>query len=160
VNSEVGVGTAFKVYLPRCDEPVQPVPSLSVRLPRAVGTETVLLVEDEESVRAFAGLVLRGAGYTVLEAGDGAEAERVADGHAGPLHLLLTDVVMPGVGGRELAARLSASRPGLKVLYLSGYTDDAVVRHGVLESDVNFLQKPFTRVVLTRAVRDALDAPG
>jgi PAS domain S-box-containing protein len=159
VYTEAGLGTTFKVYLPRCDEVVQPAPVLSVRLPRAVGTETVLLVEDEGSVRAFAGLVLRGAGYTVLEAGDGAEAERVAAGHPGPIDLLVTDVVMPGMSGRELAGRLSAAHRGLKVLFMSGYTDDAVVRHGILEENVNFLQKPFTRVVLARTVRDALDAP-
>jgi len=159
VYSEPGTGTAFKVYLPRAVDPAAPRP-MSVLLDPARGTETVLLVEDDESVRRLAATVLGQAGFTVLEAGDGAEAVRVAEGHDGPVHLLVTDVVMPGMGGRELAGQLAGSRPGVKVLYLSGYTDDAVVRHGVLEDHVRFLQKPFTPATLTRAVREALDGGG
>jgi len=156
VYSEPGTGTAFKVYLPRAVDPAAPRP-MSVLLDPARGTETVLLVEDDESVRRLAATVLGQAGFTVLEAGDGAEAVRVAEGHDGPVHLLVTDVVMPGMGGRELAGRVAAARPGVRVLFLSGYTDDAVVRHGVLEEHVRFLQKPFTPAALTRAVRKALD---
>jgi DNA-binding response OmpR family regulator len=117
-------------------------------------------VEDEGGVRAFTGVVLRLQGYAVLEAGDGAEAEQVAAAHAGPIDLLVTDVVMPGLGGREVAERLAAARPGLRVLYLSGYTDDAVVRHGVLAAEAAFLQKPFTPAALARKVREVLDRDG
>ena len=123
----------------------------------ARGTETLLVAEDEPAVRALTCHVLRAAGYTVLEAGEGEEAVRVAERHAGPIDLLVTDVVMPGLGGRELAERLAGRHPGLRVLYLSGYTDDAVVRHGVREAQVAFLQKPFTTAGLAVKVRDVLD---
>jgi PAS domain S-box-containing protein len=157
VYSEVGVGTTFKVYLPRAEGLVArskgrvgtPTP------PR--GTETVLLVEDDPGVRALSRHILAGCGYTVLEAGDGDEAERVASRHVGPIHLLMTDVVMPGQGGQAVAKRLLEQHPNLKVLYVSGYTDDAVVRHGVLHDQVNFLQKPFTSAALAWRVREALD---
>jgi two-component system, cell cycle sensor histidine kinase and response regulator CckA len=159
VYSEVGAGTTFKVYLPRLTDPaVGGVPASAVRAPVG-GTETVLLVEDEGGVRALSRHILRTAGYTVLEASDGAEAVRVARGHPGPIDLLVTDVVLPGLSGRELAERLAAIRPRMEVLYLSGYTDDAVVRHGVLEEHVHFLQKPFTPAALTHKVREALDRP-
>ena len=157
VYSEVGVGTTFKVYLPRlADAAGNPAPMSALR-PPSRGTETILLVEDEGGVRALTRHVLQAAGYTVLEAADGAEAVRLAAAHRGRVHLLVTDVVMPGVGGRELAGRLAAGQPGLKVLYLSGYTDDAVVRHGVLEEHVHFLQKPFTPAALAHKVREVLD---
>ena len=119
----------------------------------------MLVAEDEPAVRALTAWVLRAAGYTVLEAGDGEEAVRVAAGYTGPVHLLVTDVVMPGTGGRQLAELLQAGRPGMRVLYLSGYTDDAVVRHGVREEQVHFLQKPFATAVLARKVREVLDTP-
>ncbi|MDB5306593.1 MAG: domain S-box protein [Gemmataceae bacterium] len=159
VYSEVGVGTTFKVYLPRTEDRAAPGVGQSGVRALARGTETVLLAEDEEGVRALARFVLRQAGYEVLEAADGVAAGRVAAAYPGPIHVLVTDVVMPGLGGRDLAAQLVASRPGLKVLYLSGYTDDAVVRHGVLEDHVHFLQKPFSPAVLTGKVREVLDAP-
>ena len=108
------------------------------------GYETVLLVEDEDAVRALTRHVLTGCGYTVLEASDGDEAPRVAAGHAGPIHLLVTDVVMPGLGGRTWPERVTERHPEARVLFVSGYTDDAVVRHGVLHEGVNFLQKPFS----------------
>jgi CheY-like chemotaxis protein len=160
VCSEPGQGTTFKVYLPRAQEEVaartpHPSPQAALR-----GSETVLLVEDEEGVRTLVRQVLRGRGYTVLEAGDGAQALRVTEMHLRPIHLLLTDVVMPGVGGRGLAARLAALHPGVKVLFVSGYTDHALVRLGVLEEQVHFLPKPFTPADLARKVHEVLDSPG
>ena len=116
----------------------------------------MLLAEDEAVVRALARAVLEGHGYTVLEAADGTQALRLGALHAGPIHLLVTDLVMPASGGRELAERLLALRPGLQVLYISGYADAAVVRHGGLAPEDHFLQKPFTPEALARKVREAL----
>lgn len=125
----------------------------------ARGTETILVVEDEGQVRELLRQILSGCGYTVIEAPDGATATRRAADHPGLIHLLVTDVVMPGMGGRLLAERIRQQRAGVRVLFLSGYTDDAVVRHGVSQEGVNFLQKPFTPAMLTRKVRDVLDGP-
>jgi CheY-like chemotaxis protein len=156
VYSEVGVGTTFKILLPATMESLTGSWTGEVRLaPR--GHETVLLAEDEESVRKFTRLTLETHGYTVLEGGCGAEALATAAAHGGPIHLLVTDVVMPGMGGRELAESLRARHPGLKVLYVSGYTDDAVVRHGIVEAHDAFLQKPFSPLALARKVRAILD---
>jgi PAS domain S-box-containing protein len=157
VYSEVGHGTTFKVYLPRVAQRPRAGKShhgLTV-LPR--GRETVLLVEDEDGVRALTRHVLRECGYTVLEARDGAEAMRLAEQHAGRIDLLLTDVVMPRMGGREVAERVAALQPGVRILFLSGYTDDAVVRHGILEAEVAFLHKPFSPAALALKVREVLD---
>jgi PAS domain S-box-containing protein len=157
--SEVGVGTTFKVYLPRTEqagEGAKPHSALGVP-PR--GTETVLVVEDDAAVRALTRHVLQAAGYAVLEAVGGDEALRVATAHTGCIHLLVTDVVMPGLGGRATAERLAERHHGLRVLFVSGYTDDAVIRHGVLHDKVNFLQKPFTPAVLAWKVREVLDQP-
>jgi two-component system cell cycle sensor histidine kinase/response regulator CckA len=157
VYSELAKGTAFKVYLPRVEaEPRFSQPSTSFS-GNPTGSETLLLVEDEDAVRGLACLSLHLSGYTLLEARTSAEAIRIGEQHPGRIDLLVTDVVMPDMGGRELSARLTALRPGLKVLYLSGYTDDAVVRHGVLSAEVAFLQKPFTVAALTRKVREVLD---
>ena len=123
----------------------------------AGGRETVLLVEDDPSVRAVVAEVLTQQGYRVLRAPDGQAALELARGHPAAINLLLTDVVMPGMTGRELAEALTAVRPGLRVLYMSGYTDDAVVRHGVLEEGMPFLQKPFTPRALASKVREVLD---
>ena len=159
VYSEPGNGTSFKIYLPRIDAPVEGVKTAgSVSVPR--GTETVLLVEDAAAVRAVAKQVLERQGYTVLEAPDGDVALHVAQKHRGPIHLLLTDVVMPVLSGRPLAEQLARVRPDMKVLYASGYTDDSVVRHGILEAGTAYLQKPFTPDSLARKVREVLDAPG
>jgi PAS domain S-box-containing protein len=160
VESEPGQGATFKVYLPRAQEngPIgksfHGLTSLT-DLPR--GTETILSVEDEEGVRVLTRHVLLSCGYQVLEASDGREALRVASLHPGRIHLLLTDVVMPQMGGREVAQRLSALYPGLKVMYLSGYTDDAVVRHGVQAGEVQLLLKPFSPTALAQKVRQLLD---
>jgi CheY-like chemotaxis protein len=153
--SQPGQGTRVLVYLPRATE-AGPAGETGPNQPVALGgAETVLLVEDEPQVRKLIREVLRGRGYTVLEAGDGVEALRVAAGHAGPIHLLVTDVVMPRLSGRALAEHLMALRPALKVLYLSGHTDDAVTAHGVREG-VSFLQKPFTPDALAGRVREVL----
>ncbi len=156
--SEPGRGTTFKIYLPRVDQPIElPAPTPAAReTPR--GTETVLLVEDDEAVRALARKMLAAHGYTILAAPSGADALELAASHAGPIHLLVTDVVLPGISGRELAARFESVRPGLKVLYTSGYTDEAVVHHGVLDAGIAFLQKPFSSGSLARKVRETLDS--
>jgi CheY-like chemotaxis protein len=154
VYSEPGRGTTFKVYLPRVDLEVEAAPAAAA-VP--VGREVVLLVEDEPTVRLLARRTLQRAGYQVIEAEKGETGLRLAAEHAGPIDLLLTDVVMPGGGGRELAERLLADRPDTRVLYMSGYTDDAVLRHGLLEAGVRFLEKPFTPSGLLRKVREVLD---
>ncbi len=158
VYSEPGLGTTFKAYFPRVFEDAaaasRSVPSLATL---ARGTETILLAEDEPGVRSLARQVLESCGYRVLEAGDGDEALRVAAGYRQPIPLLVTDVVMPRLGGREAAEKLRVSHPEARVLFLSGYTDDAMVRHGVLEAEVHFLQKPFTPAALAQKVRKVLD---
>jgi PAS domain S-box-containing protein len=158
VYSEVGIGTSFKVYLPWAEHAIpeaniRPVPPAAERR-----TETVLLAEDEEEVRAFIHHVLTECGYTVLTAADGNEAVALADRHVGPIHLLITDVVMPGTGGRAVAERLAERHAGMQVLFVSGYTDDSVIRHGVLPEGASFLQKPFTSVALAIKVKEVLDA--
>jgi len=158
VYSEPGRGTSFKVYLPRVDEPVEPAVARTATAEPGRGTETVLVVEDAASVRMVTRQVLERYGYAVLEAPNGDTALRLAAKHHGPIHLLLTDVVMPGLSGRQLAEQLAQLRPDMKVLYVSGYGDSAVVHHGILAAGVAYLQKPFTPESLARRVRDALDA--
>jgi PAS domain S-box-containing protein len=156
--SEMGHGTTFKVYLPRVDEVLTahvPPPS-----PHSLnGSETILLAEDAAPVRSVAREVLRRHGYRVMAAADGRSALELADGHPGQIDLLITDVIMPEMSGRQLADRLKEQRTALKVLFVSGYTDDAIVRHGILEPGIAFLQKPFTPESLARKVREVLDAP-
>ncbi len=154
--TEVGLGTTFAILFPSESEVADH--SSDDRLSTAPpGTETVLLVEDDDAVRRFARLALAAQGYTVLEAANGTEAMQAARLHAGPIHLLLTDVVMPDQGGRQVADAVRTCRPGIKVLYMSGYTDDAVVRHGILEASDAFLQKPFTPLMLAQEVRAVLE---
>jgi DNA-binding NtrC family response regulator len=157
VYSEVGAGTAFKIYLPRSEEqPPVPGPAISQEsLPQ--GSETILLVEDEQAVRNLVYRVLERCGYRVLKADHPQRALRLSDAQEGKIHLLVTDVVMPGMGGKALAERLASSHPETKVLYMSGYTDDAIVHHRVLEAGLDFLQKPFTPEKLARKVREILD---
>ncbi|HEV8304399.1 MAG TPA: response regulator [Gemmatimonadales bacterium] len=160
VYSELGRGTTFKVYLPRVDEPAEPLEAPSTARPQNLrGTERILLVEDESAVRAVTRQLLQRNGYTVIEAPEGGVALTLLKGGQVSVDLLLTDVVMPGMSGRELAERAVTGRPDLRVLFMSGYTDDAVVRHGILEAGLNYLQKPFHPGALLRKVRDVLDQP-
>lgn len=157
VYSEPGRGTTFKIYLPRVDAPAEPlVPPPEGRT--LAGTETILLAEDDEMLRPLSKSLLERLGYTVLDTENALQAVALANAHAGPIQLLVADVVMPGASGRELARRLAQSRPDMRVLYVSGYTDDAIVQHGMLEPGLNFLQKPFTPATLARKVREVLDA--
>jgi signal transduction histidine kinase/ActR/RegA family two-component response regulator len=155
--SEVGRGTTFKIYLPCAERPVKVVEVEADNLELSQGTETVLLVEDEEIVREMATEILRDSGYHVLEAKHGHEALTLGRQHSGDIHLMLTDVVMPQMSGRQLAEQLTPLRRDMKVLYMSGYTDDAIVHHGVLEEGTAFIGKPFTPSALTRKVREVLD---
>jgi two-component system cell cycle sensor histidine kinase/response regulator CckA len=155
VYSEVGVGTTFKILLPAI-ESLPSAKSTTIQIaPR--GVETILLTEDEPEVRRLARLVLKTQGYLVVEASSGADALAIVDQYPEPIHLLLTDVVMPGTSGRELAEAVRLRQPSIKVLYMSGFTDDAVVRHGIVDATDAFLQKPFTPLSLARKVRTALD---
>jgi DNA-binding response OmpR family regulator len=156
VYSEPGHGTTFKIYLPLVKDEAAIEPS--VMAPSvARGTETILLVEDDDALREMIREILEMEGYMVLVAGNGREALAMCEEHPGQIDLLITDVVMPELSGRELAERLSHKFSQLKVLFMSGYTDDAVVRHGVLEAGTFFLQKPFAPDALARKVRDRLD---
>ena len=155
VYSELGGGTSMKIYLPEVNEAAEPVPP-RVEAPSAGGLETVLLAEDETPVRRLARRVLESLGYTVLEASGAEDAVSIAGAHAGRIHLLLTDVVMPEMGGVDLASRVQKLRPEAHVLFMSGYTDDSVIRHKVLERGMHFLQKPFTPASLAQKVREAL----
>jgi PAS domain S-box-containing protein len=155
-NSELGQGSTFRIYLPRVEDPLEHTGQIDSTQIAIGGSETVLLVEDEESVRELVRETLASKGYKVMEAGDGEAGLSLAEAHHGNIDLLITDVVMPGIGGCELAQRVSAARPDIKVLYLSGYTEDAIVHQGALEPGTAFLQKPFTLQVLARKVRDVL----
>jgi two-component system cell cycle sensor histidine kinase/response regulator CckA len=158
VYSEPGTGTTFKVYLPRVDAAVDAVRSIAP--PTTLrGFETILLVEDDDQVRAAARGILRRTGYHVLEARNAGEALLHSERHPGTIHLLLSDVVMPQMSGPELAKRLAKARPDMKVLCMSGYTDDSIVRHGVLEGHIAFFQKPITPAALTTRVREVLESP-
>lgn len=158
--SEPGKGTSFKVYLPRVTasgDAVAISPSvLAQRIEH--GSETILLVEDEDTLREMGKLYLEGEGYTVLEAADGAIAMQISAKHSGPIHLLLTDVIMPGMNGRELANQLSPLRPEMKVMYMSGYTENAIGHNGLLDQGIILLQKPFTLPALKAMVREVLDS--
>ncbi|HEX7479240.1 MAG TPA: ATP-binding protein, partial [Polyangiales bacterium] len=158
VSSELGQGSTFEIYLPRVADASGPRRRTHDSERPPVGNETILLVEDDQAVRALATRILRAAGYAVLAAAGGAEAVQTFETHAGEIALLLTDVVMPQMSGKQLAETLSQLHPSLRVLYMSGYTDNAIQRHGALEPGTMFIGKPFDAKDLTRKVRDVLDA--
>ncbi len=159
VQSELGRGTVFTIYFPHVDEPSEVRGEIPVSLAAAGGTETVLLVEDEDSVRQLVRETLESRGYRVLEAAAGQAALTVAASHTDPIHLVITDVVMPGLNGHELVQQLLPTRPGIKVLYLSGYAQDAFTTPPAAEAQKTFLQKPFTLQSLARKVREILGPP-
>jgi CheY-like chemotaxis protein len=156
VYSEVGIGSSFKIYLP-CVSP-ELVTAAPSDVPEKIegGLQTILIVEDEVPLLEVTRRSLEAFGYAILAAKTPAEAIRMSESHPGPIHLMVTDVIMPGMSGAQLASRLSASRPEMKVLYVSGYTDDTIVRHGVLERGLAFLQKPFSPKTLARKVGEVL----
>jgi CheY-like chemotaxis protein len=157
VYSERGRGTTFKIFLPRIEQAVAEAGTEEVSTKTLTGSETVLVVEDEESVRTLICLILRRKGYTVLEAPGGGDALELCRKHGGTIHLVITDVVMPRLSGPELAGKLAGLRPDVKVLYVSGYTERASLRVGVVEPGAAFLQKPFAAGALARKVREILD---
>jgi CheY-like chemotaxis protein len=157
--SEPGLGTSVKVYLPRASVEAIETPIGKTRAAAPRGAETVLLAEDEETVRTLVARTLRAQGYTVLEATNGAEALAIVERHSGaPIRLLLTDMIMPRIGGYELAQRVRQQLPGIRVVLMSGYSDNPAVQSGALERGVSFLQKPFTPAALAHTVRQALDS--
>ncbi|MCH7986826.1 MAG: response regulator, partial [Acidobacteria bacterium] len=157
VYSEAGQGTTFEIYLPRVEDAVTADQEEHAVSQPPSGSETVLLVEDEEPVRKLAREFLESTGYTVLEAEDPVEAMHLSDRHQGPIHLMVTDVVMPKMSGHELAQQMASVRPEMKVLYVSGYTDDALGQYGVPTQDSFFLQKPFSLDTLARKMRTLLE---
>ena len=159
IYSEVGVGTTVKFYVPRATEEAlaAPAPEKTSELPR--GSETILVVEDEDQVREIATRIIERQGYTVICAADAENGLRLLEEHEGRLDLLLTDVVLPGMGGRKLAERVREAWPEMKVLFMSGYSNDVILQHKLFEHDVTLLHKPFTMVSLARKLREELDAP-
>jgi CheY-like chemotaxis protein len=160
VYSELGKGSTFRVYLPRTEDS-RDVPGKTVSPVEDLrGEKTILLVEDDESIRKLGVAILEKYGYMILSAGDGEEALQLAGAHEGEISLLLTDVVMPRMGGRELCDRIRQQRPEIKVLYMSGYTDNAIVHQGVLDQGTAFLQKPYSPTSLAKKVKEVLEARG
>jgi two-component system cell cycle sensor histidine kinase/response regulator CckA len=157
VDSAPGMGSSFRICLPRASTPAEPPPELRVANEPERGDETILLVEDETVVRQLVAEILETSGYAVLQAADGPSALELIRRHSDPIDLLLTDVVMPGMSGPEVAQAVTSMRPGTEVLYMSGYTDSAIGHHGVLEPGIAFLQKPFSADDLTRKVRSLLN---
>jgi CheY-like chemotaxis protein len=160
VYSEVGIGSVFKIFLPAVEQSLEVQHPISTHRERIRGTETVLVVEDEDGVRQVVVQMLQQEGYHVLTAQSGADALRLCDRVSEPIHLLITDVIMPKMSGRELALKLAPVLPDMKVLFVSGYTDSTIAQHGVLDPGMNFLQKPFTPELLADKVRQVLGANG
>lgn len=157
VYGEPGQGTTFKIYFPRGESGAVRSEALDKSESSYRGSETILMVEDETAVRTLASRILNDRGYKVLDAADGMEALHLSGEYCSEIHMIVTDVVMPGLSGTRLVSRLKSERPRIKALYVSGYTDNAVVHHGILDSNVAFLQKPFTVENLTRKVGEVLD---
>jgi len=157
VHSQPGQGASFEIYLPRVTRADAAAVASSSEAGSKKGSETLLLVEDDDAVRRLARVTLEHYGYHVIEASNPREAAQRADGYQGPIHLLVSDVIMPESHGPPLFERLTSARPGLRVLYMSGYADDAIVRHGIMVEGAPFLQKPFTPLALSRKVREVLD---
>jgi CheY-like chemotaxis protein len=157
-DTEVGRGTTFRVFLPRVDEPVTQPEARPVQAPIHPGDETVLLVEDEPEVRSLVQRILKTQGYTVVTAANPDEALAVAREFKGTIQVMVTDIVMPGMSGLQLAERLMPTRPNMRVLFVSGYTHDAIGPQGILEPGTAFLQKPFTPNALARKVREVLES--
>jgi CheY-like chemotaxis protein len=158
VLSAPGQGATFEIYLPRVEQPAAAAECEGLEGEHVGGGQTVLLVEDDQDVRSLARAMLEENGYTVLEAGRGEQALALGERHEGRIDLLPTDVVMPGMSGRELAQRLAEKRPALPVLFMSGYLDDTILSHGVQAPGAALLQKPFTRKALVRRVREVLES--
>ena len=160
VNSKLGAGTTFNIYLPQAqgvsEAPAPKKPQTTLKQ----GSETILVVEDDAGVRELVCMMLTSKGYTVLTAQHPSDAESVCQRHSGNIHLLLTDMILPGASGREIAQRVGALRPGIKVLYMSGYTDDALIRDHGLDESFAFLQKPFSQGSVAAKVREVLDSDG
>ena len=156
VYSEPGRGTSFKIYLPRVDEPADNLSTNGLAPHNARGHETILLVEDDPQVRELTCALLKGSGYSVLSTDRMMEVEAYCREHKGAIHLLLTDMIMPGITGKEVAKVVQRLRPGIRILYMSGYTDDVIDHHGGLGPETFFLQKPFTNTSLADKVRQAL----
>ena len=157
VYSELNRGTTFKIYFARVEDPAGIVPQVTRTTDTARGNETILLVEDDEQVRELTNSVLAASGYTVLVAENGPAVAKICEHHRSGIDLLLTDVVMPGISGREVATQVLARWPNIKVLYMSGYTENSIVHHGVLDTDTFFLAKPFTPTALAKKIREVLD---
>jgi two-component system, cell cycle sensor histidine kinase and response regulator CckA len=157
VYSEIGHGTTFKVYLPSVDQSVEQPQWVADRDHQYAGTETILLVEDDDVVRRLVCEVLTSNGYRILEAKSGKAALSICRSHAGVIHLLLTDVIMPAMGGRELKDKVTNLCPDVKILFMSGYTDDSVANRGIYDADFAFIEKPFTPDGLARRVREVLE---
>ncbi|MCP4604745.1 MAG: response regulator [Proteobacteria bacterium] len=157
VDSEPDQGATFNVYLPRYDEQSVPLATPTIEPSPAFGNETILVVEDEESLLKFTSLVLKKMGYNVLEASNGKEAIEIAMNQTDPIDLLLTDVIMPGMNGKEIYKKLSVTHPLMKILYMSGYPDNVIARHGIIDKNENLLQKPTTVDRLAEKVRQTLD---
>src|SRR5688572_17412012 len=155
--SEPGRGSVFRAFLPRVDQEVARKPAPPAPSAPANGSETILVVEDEAPVRKLLSQIPKGRGYPVIEAGPGGDALESLSRHPEPIHLMVTDIIMPGMSGRELSRKVEPLRPEIKVLYISGYTDDALVNHGELDSGTAFLAKPFTPSALATKVREVLD---
>ena len=162
VDSEPGHGTTFSIYLPRAQEepspPKKAAPAEITTLSLSAGTKTILLVEDSDIVRELTRNVLDISGYAILEASSPEDAIRLCESHGGEIHLLLTDVVMPGMSGRDLSDRLKRVRPGMKVLYMSGYTEEAIVEHGILDAGLHFIPKPFSPASMAQKILEVLNS--